>query len=290
MKSSVQNSRYDVWQRHSRNRRLYGPPLRPSAQDVRTYWQTANQWIRKYGAPRVLLLGVTPEIYGLPWPERTDFLAVDSSQAMIDSVWPGPKNMVQCGDWLSMNLPDGSRDLVFCDGGMQLIEYPQGQQRLIRLLRDIVSDRGLCIFRLYALPSQRESPETALQDLFDGKISDLGTLKIRLSMSLQSKAEKGVLHDHVYRVLVEAAPDLKSLAEKIGWPAEDMLAINDYKGMNYRLYYLTVEQVMDLFCRDPGGFRLHRLNTPPCDLGERFPIIALQRLAREESGAPPFAN
>ena len=83
------------WAAIARQWKQLGPPLRPVAQDIGFYWNAAEKWVRERGAPRVLLLGVTPELYHLPWPKGTDLLAVDRSQAMIETVWPGPKEAVQ---------------------------------------------------------------------------------------------------------------------------------------------------------------------------------------------------
>jgi hypothetical protein len=83
-----------------------------------------QEWIHHYGTPRVLAFGVTPEIYRLRWPKGTNFLAVDHTQAMIGAVWP---KTVQCTEWLALSLPKNSRD--------------------------ILSDNGMCIFRLYVPPT-----------------------------------------------------------------------------------------------------------------------------------------
>ena len=225
----------------------------------------------------MLLLGVTPELYSLPWPKETDFLAVDHTQAMIDAWWPGPKEAVLCADWLSMDLlPAGSRDIVLCDGGLHLLKHPQEQQRLVLVLRRILSDRGFCIFRLFVPPSPRELPDKVIEDLLAGRILDLNALKLRLTLSLQHSPDKGVALAQVHRAILDAAPDLEKLAEKIGWPVDHMLAINAYKGLNYRYYFPAVDQVIDLFCRAPGGFQYHGLQVPAYELGRYCPTIAMQ--------------
>jgi hypothetical protein len=225
----------------------------------------------------VLLLGVTPDLYRLPWPEGTDFMAIDRSQPMIDIVWPGPKEAALCADWLSMALPDNSRDIAFCDGGLHLLSYPQEQQQLVHILRSLLSDKGLCIFRLFVPPQQRESPDAVLQDLLEGRISNLNILKLRLAMSLQNSAERGVELKKIWWALHEIAHDLESLAEKIGWPVEHMLAINIYRDSTARYSFVTVDQVYDLFCGNSGGFTLRSLQVPSYELGERCPTIVLQR-------------
>jgi len=268
------------WQQFSRTFFLTGPPMRPSAEDLANYWDIANEWIQKRGAPRVLLLGVTPELYNLPWPKDTDFLAVDGSRDMIDAVWPGPEDAIRCTDWLSLDLPEGSRDIVLCDGGLHLLRYPQAQHELIRLLRYTLSQDGICIFRLFVQPSARENPDAVIQDLLDRKIHSLDILKLRLSMSLQSEAGEGVELAQVYNKLVEAAPDLEKLAARIGWPAERILIFNYYRETKYSYYWLTLEQAMNMFCSNRGGFQAHRLQIPSYGLGGRCPTIGLQCCSR----------
>lgn len=265
------------WPEIARQWQQVGPPLRPSAQDIGFCTDAVREWVRHRGAPRVLLLGVTPEIYRMPWPEGTDILAVDRSQAMIDAVWPGPKEAAQYTDWLSLELPDSSRDIVLCDGGLHLLAYPQEQRLLVHILRDVLSDQGLCVLRLFVPPPQRESPDAVLQDLIEGRISNLNVLKLRLSMSLMDSAANGVELGKVWRAIHAIASDLKGLTARIGWLLEHMLVINAYRGSKARYYFVTVDQVTDLFCGNPGGFYVYRLHMPSYELGERCPTIVFQR-------------
>jgi SAM-dependent methyltransferase len=270
----------DHWPEIARQWQQIGPPLRPVAQDIGLCWDAVQEWVRHCGRPRVLLLGVTAELYHLPWPKGTDFLAVDRTQAMIDGVWPGPKEAVQCTDWLALTLPESSRDVVLCDGGLHLLAYPQQQRRLVQVLQRILSDRGLCILRLYVPPPQRESPDAVLRELLEGGISSLNILKLRLGMSLMDSASEGVELGRVWRAVHAVAPDLEELASRIEWPVEQMLAINAYRESTVRYHFVTVDQVSDLFCGNQGGFKVHRLHVPSYELGERCPTIVLRRCSR----------
>ncbi|MDQ6622553.1 MAG: hypothetical protein M3Y86_03600, partial [Verrucomicrobiota bacterium] len=58
-----------------------GSPLRPSAEDQRGYGSFIFPWLQNFAQPRVAILGVTPELYYLPWPAGCDLLAVDRSRA-----------------------------------------------------------------------------------------------------------------------------------------------------------------------------------------------------------------
>jgi hypothetical protein len=276
--TKTQWARDQHWTKMVEHWQQIGPPLRPSPQDIEFFEDAVQEWTRHHGAPRVLLLGVTPEIYRLRWPEGTDFLAVDHTQTMIDAVWPGPKKAVQCTEWIALSLPKNSRDIVLCDGGLHLLAYPWEQRQLVHILRNILSDNGVCILRLFVPPTQRESSDAVISDLIEGKISSLNILKLRLGMSLLESAAEGVELGRVWRLIHEVAPDLEGLASQIGWSAEHIMAINAYRGSTSRYYFVTIDQVSELFCGNPGGFETHRLRVPSYDLGERCPTIVLKRL------------
>jgi len=239
-------------------------------------------WAAQYGTPRALLLGVTPEIYHLPWPAGTDLLAVDHAQQMIDFVWPGAPEAALCADWLDMPLVDGSRDIALLDGGIALLAYPRDSRRLVQRLRAIISAGGLCIFRLFAPPAQQESPDVVLADLLAGRIPNVNVLKLRLGMALMGSAEEGVALATVWDTLHQAAPDLTALAARLGWPVDETLAINAYRGLETRYHFLTADQVTALFCDDPDGFVLQNVHTPSYALGERCPTLVLRRCATEQ--------
>src|SRR5207248_8807639 len=87
------------WTEIARQWERVGPPLRPCAEDVAIYQSEVDRWSRAHGAPRALILGVTPELYRLRWPAGTDLAAADHTRSMIDAVWPGPRSAVVCADW-----------------------------------------------------------------------------------------------------------------------------------------------------------------------------------------------
>jgi SAM-dependent methyltransferase len=253
-----------------------GSPLRPCAEDVAVYWDFARDWIDGRGAPRVLLLGVTPEIYRLPWPVRTDFLAVDRTPAMIATVWPGKPGEVLRAGWLDLPLPPASRDLALCDGGFHLLDHPAGQRKLVERLADVIAPGGRCIFRLFTPGKEHETPEAVLADLQAGRIANLNVLKLRLGMALQRSAADGVSVREMWEILRGLAPSWESLAARLGWSLDHLLAIELYRTSDARYFFTSIEQVAGLFCADDRfvclGFR-HSGYT----LGERCPIIVFER-------------
>ena len=77
-----------IWPRHAGQWQRVGPPLRPGPDDVRHIEACIAAWSsrQRRAAPRALLLGVTPELATLNWPDGTALLAVDRALPMIHAV------------------------------------------------------------------------------------------------------------------------------------------------------------------------------------------------------------
>jgi SAM-dependent methyltransferase len=265
------------WAKVARNWELYGPPLRPSREDLRFSEEAVGAWRGQGSPPRVLLLGVTPELYRLAWREGTDFLAVDRSIEVIEAVWPGPREAVRCEDWLEMKLPAASRDIVLCDGGLNLLAYPDEQQRLASILGEVLAEEGLCILRLFVRPAEKETRDAVLTDLLAGRIADMNVLKLRLWAALQETPSQGVELDTVWRAVQGAAGSLDELALKLGWPLEETLFINAYRDSTTRYWVGTVDEVAKIFCQDAGGFELAGVHVPSYECGPLCPTVVLRR-------------
>jgi SAM-dependent methyltransferase len=221
---------------------------------------------------------VTPELYYLPWPNGTDLLAVDHTQGMIDSVWPGPRNAVICADWTNMPLQTSSRDIVLCDGGVHLMTYPHEQRQFVRTLHRVIASDGLFISRLFIPPKKREATGKVLQDLLEAKIPNLNQLKFRLWMAMHEDITHGVELKRIWNAIHGVAPDFNRLASRIGWPLEHLMAINTYRNSSTRYYFLDLDDFCHLFCENPGGFTLESVSVPTYELGEQCPTVALRRI------------
>lgn len=267
------------WPEAARQWAHLAPPLRPSPQDVGFCDEAVRHWVARQGSPRALILGVTPELYHLPWPDATDLLAVDRTPSMIDVVWPGPRDRVLCADWIDMDLPEGSRDIVLCDGGLHLLAYPGEQAALIRVLRRVVSPGGICVFRLYVLPPRLESPDGVLQDLLLGAIPNVSVLKLRLWMAMQSDPTVGIRLKDVWDAVHAAAPDPERVAPRVGWTVEHWRSLDTYRDRATRYHFTDLDGVQALFCREPGGFELASLHVPTSSPGDWCPTAVFRRNA-----------
>ena len=277
-KTSETDQHGEHWHNIARLWQQVGPPLRPSEEDISIVKKLLSDQPGLSSTPRILILGVTPELYQFSIEVNADVLAIDHTQGMIDQVWPGPRDRIMCGEWNDIPLASGSRDIIFCDGGLHLLSNPQGQGELVRSIHRVLTDDGLCIFRLFVPPASQETPEDVLSDLFAGNIPNMNILKLRLGMALQLNSTEGVQLAHVWNTLHKAAPDFASLANSAGWSLDYLNTINTYRDSMSRYYFVTVDEVQQTFTQQRGGFTLESVITPAYQLGERCPTVKFRRI------------
>ena len=267
------------------NWKQLGSPLRPVAEDVAFFERALREWCAAHpGAkPRALILGVTPELYRLPWPDPALVRAADRTPAMIAHIWPGPAAHVIQADWRELPLPDASLDVVVCDGGLHLLDYPQGQSQLARTLARLIAPGGLFVVRLFVPPPQPEGAPEVLGALLAGRIPDLNCLKLRLGMALQRSPATGVALHAVWQTLRQAAGDWAALAAKLGWPLQHLEVIDAYRDSAARYHFVTTGEATALLAAH--GFEVQWMASGSYAMAGQCPTVVLRR--RHDAAADP---
>ena len=260
----------------------WGPPLRPSAEDLRIMRAAVVRWhadgpVRgDDGAPRqvrVFLCGVTPEIAAMDWPFPIDLVGMDQAESMVRIVWPGDVPGVRramVGNWLESGLEPHSRDVVIGDGGVVFFDYPQGQRTLTAALHRLLKAGGLLVYRDFAGPRRRETLAEVFDAMRAGRISSFHAFKWRVAMAIQPDSRRGVRQDDVWRACMEAAIEPAKLPQP-GWSPRAIDTIRFYRGKESRLYFPTVDEFRDLLAE---RFEDVQVVIPSYELGERCPILA----------------
>jgi len=265
------------WSAVAQRWELVGSPLRPSATDCEVYAAAVRSWHVQDRAPRALILGVTPELYRLPWPNGSSVTAIDHTQAMIDALWPGPQGTALNAEWTGIPLPAGSIDVALCDGGFHLLSHPEQQMSMVRSLASVLTPAGLFIVRLFVPPKHQETAEHVLDELDVGAIPNLNVLKLRLGMALQPSAQEGVELHSVWTALHSRFPDLTALAQHLNWDLAHLQAIDTYRNCASRYHFVSADTVQRMFCSVEGGFDLVSVHTCAYELGERCPLLVFRR-------------
>lgn len=264
---------HDYWQRIGARWSRLGPPLRPSPEDCRRF----AAFIESPEPVDALILGVTPELHGLPWPPRSTVRSADHSSAMIRAVWPGPPGSACVASWLDLPYRDGSFDWVLCDGGLHLLEYPRGHCDLAESLARVLRPGGGVVLRLYARPPEGESAARVFRDLRQGEIRSVHALKLRLWMALQRSPQEGVLVRDVHREIIGRLGSLEHLTAESGWREEEVYTLASYEGSPNRYYMTTVEQSVEAM-ESGGRLRLERRLEGPHHPGELCPVLLFRKL------------
>ena len=265
-----------LWTELARRWAELGPPLRPCDVDVAFYARAVSETSATNGAPGGLILGVTPELYQLPWPKGSRLLAADRSGPMIESIWPGPRSRVVQADWTALPLPDRCCNVALCDGGTLQLPYPDGLQRLVASLERVIVPGGRCAIRFFCAAASPETPATVLADLLAGRIPSMNHLKLRFATALQSDSACGVELGEVWQQLAHVAPNATALAECTGWSIEHIQTIDAYRNQRTRYHFLTTAQIEQLFC-GTGRFTIDRIDVPGYTLGQQCPIFHFRR-------------
>jgi hypothetical protein len=96
-------------------------------------------------------------------------------------------------------------------------------------------------------------------------------------MSLQKDKSQGVELAEVWNQIHGVTGDFESFARKIDWPVEHLQAINSYKNSTNRYYFVSVEEVLEMFVEHTGKFSKKAIHWPTYELGDRCPTVVLQR-------------
>lgn len=261
----------DHWPLHARQWARIGSPLRPAPEDIAICEHAARDWAERNGrAPRVLLLGVTPEIATMRWPAGTSLVAVDRSEAMIGAVFPAGAGQAIAGEWLALPCGDASIDWAIGDGCASTLAFPTEYHRFAAELGRVLAPGGELVLRLFALPDAPESLADVARDLAAKRIASFHALKWRIAMAIQP-ADRNVRVVEIWRAFEQLVPDRGALA----WSDETIATIDAYRESDVAYSFPTLDEARAAL----AGFVETARHVPGYELGDRCPTLVLQRPA-----------
>lgn len=274
----VQPYAQSYWSSLARSYAAVGPPLQPSKDDIGFVEQAVGAWSMQHpnAALHALLLGVTPGVADMAWPVAAMLLAIDSSLAMTQEVWPGNiprRRQALCGDWLALPLRESSCDMVIGDGAMNCLRYPDGFLALAASVHGALRPDGLFILRCYTQPATQETPEEVLADMRRDAIPTFHEFKFRLLMAMQANAGQGIPVGDVYRICADQKIDDRRLPGRPGWAQADLETIEMYRDSDTVHTFPTITEFRAVLREyfDETGVRV-----PSYNLGKRCPTLILR--------------
>lgn len=260
----------DHWPLHAAQWTQIGPPLRPDPEDLAICEAEVARWTSTHGrAPRVLLLGSTPELASIA---GSSLVAVDRSRAMLGAVFPAEAGPAVVGDWRAMPFRDAAFDWIAGDGCATTLHYPDGYATFAAEVRRVLATGGELALRLFTLP---ESPEPLLEvarDLAANRIGNFHILKWRLAMAIQPPS-RNVRVTEILDVFERFTRDRAALAERTGWLPATIDTIDAYRDSTMEYSFPTLVEVRAAFA---DHFDEVACLFPSYELGDRCPTLLLR--------------
>ena len=268
-----------------------GPPLRPSPEHIQ-FLETAVAGLAAQGSGgaaqagglaaqagervfKALLLGVTPDIVGMRWPENLLLIGMDNSWPMVHSLWAGSvpgRRSVVCGDWLAPSLPAGSIDLAVGDGSVNCLRSCDEVHRMAANVSSLLKRRAACFLRCYVQPPVKEQPRQVFDAMQAGEISSCHHFRLRLSMAVQDDALRGVSLAEVHRHWASRGQPAR-LPSGPGWekPAVDLIEF--YANSETRYWFPALIQLRQIL---QHYFEEEAIHFGSGELAERCPTLVLR--------------
>ena len=265
------------WAAHAMSWTRVASPLRPCPEDLQRLKET---WVTSLpaGLPGrcidVLMLGVTPELALFPWAEKTSLRAIDSSEEMIRSVWPGDGSdrKAVLGQWERMPFADASFDLIVSDDGLAMLPEMASLTAVGGELRRLLRSDGRVVMRLFAPTAGMETEQSVVAATEAGEMHNFHGLKLRLLLALDAQTSgKGVRVGDVWDCFERIFPDREWLARRLDCELETVATIDNYRGRDGRYIFRSLAEVARVF----GAFRLAEGPAGHYPFAEYCPVFSL---------------
>lgn len=177
----------------------------------------------------VLMLGATPQYARLG--ER--LIALDGTAKMISDYWrqENATRRAILGDWLSTPFRESEFTAVIGDGS--LTSVADGLPALFPEARRILEPGGVLAIRCFCAPE----PAETIDDIIDGFATPDANplcLRMRMAMAMASREPNYVFPIRELATLFDKLfPDRKALAEKTGWPRDEIDRIDGMRSATY---------------------------------------------------------
>ena len=265
------------WNQIAKNWQLVGAPLRPTQPDLVLFQDAIMSRATKLSRPmNALIFGVTPELAGLDWPLETELYALDASASMIDTLWRGPKERAHLGSWLNAPFADSAFDVIVCDGGFGVLDFPISQSALLSEVARLLQPGGIFVLRLFTPGCQSESIDEIANDLNRGQIKTLDVLKFRLWGALQHTTGDGVAPREVVCHIEKISGGLNRLVTEHGFSADHVATLELHRHSKAR-YCLSGPADLALLLSAMPEMYIVGISYPEHLHGNKCPVVVIKR-------------
>jgi len=269
------NSNKEIWAQQSLRWKNVGLPTRPTPEDIEMMHELVIKHNRKL--EQIAVLGVTPEVVQIPWPEITKLRAFDLSKEMIASLWEPNKNVLSeviHADWQALPLLDDSIDLFVGDGCLTALPGIEIGAKVFREVFRCLNPEGRLIMRCFIRPKSNETLEQIIADVNSQQIHFFGSLKWRIAMAICDADTATVVPSQIIKVFNECFPDRESLSSQTGWDIGTINTIDSYRDMLNAFTFPSMSQIEYM---SNAVFHFEEIKYGSYELSSRCPVISFQK-------------
>jgi SAM-dependent methyltransferase len=273
------------WSKSALGLGLARPPWTPCAEDGDLLLDALRPHLTDSGAVSlVALLGVTPALTQLGWPDGARVLAVDASPAIIRSQWRAHSTVpsaVTCARWQALPLPDKSVAAVAGDGSLNTLAYT-AYQDLFREVARVLAPESVFILRCFVRPDTRGDVDDITRDVAKQAFPNSAPFRLRLCMTL-CEADGTLVLGTLLERFNGLFPDRAKLASLADWPIDEVDRFDMDRDSKIQLTFPTLSE---LAAHAEPLFAIREVRHGSYDLAELCPTITFvpsqsrQRLAR----------
>ncbi len=268
----------DVWARIARGYAAFTSPFVPRPEDIASFERAVAIQADLHGGAglKAVILGVTPALALMKWPQGSQIEAVEISQAVIDAIWPGDipgTRRARCASWLAIPLQRKSCDVVVGDGSLATCRFPGEVRNLVRSAHDLLVDDGLFAFRSYIRPQVQESVEAVFEALFSASGLSVDRFTMRLYLAMQRSVEEGVAVREAARLLDRYHLDRRTMKERLGWSSAAIEPFAAWRASDAVYSFPTLDELRGVVGE---YFDAISIAYPRYELGHCCPTLAMR--------------
>jgi len=260
------------WSKSALGLGLARPPWTPCAEDGDLLLDALRPYVTSGGSASIVaLLGVTPALTQLGWPDDTSVLAVDANPAIVRSQWrshPSVPSAVICAKWQALPLPDKSVAAVAGDGSLNALPYA-AYQDLFREVARVLTPKSVFVLRCFIRPDTRSDIGGITRDVAKRAFPNSAPFRLRLCMTL-CDADGSLVLGTLLEQFNALFPDRTKLASMAGWPIDEVDRFDMDRDSKIQL---TFPALSELAAYAEPLFAIREVRHGSYDLAELCPTI-----------------
>jgi SAM-dependent methyltransferase len=262
------------WTRQADQWSRIGSPLRPGPEDTALVLELAAPALID-ADPSIGVLGVTPELVRLPWPDAARITAIDSSARMLATVWtphPVRPSAAIRGRWQEMPLDARCLDVAVGDGSLNALESTKIYDEVLGEVARVLKSTGRLILRCFVRPDPSETLESVRAATMAGQISSFHAFKWRLAMAIPVDDDFRLPLKRIHAAFSELFPDRSRLARATDWSEGTIGTIDVYASTDI---CFTFPDLATMVRHASQWFELVDVKYGTYELAERCPTVCL---------------